>query len=137
MAPRQKERTGRVITTGGYINILAKSTLGSDKSGYIREHRYAMQQMLGRPLLKQEQPHHINGVRSDNRPENLELWSTSHPAGQRVADKVAFAIEMLTLYPMFIGLDLVDQASLKVILARVKTIADGAKSKPRRRRHDR
>lgn len=68
------------------------------RPGRIAKHRFVMEQMLGRPLLRHESPHHKNGDRSDNRPENLELWSTSQPAGQRVADKVAWAIELLALY---------------------------------------
>lgn len=57
-----------------------------DRSGWMWEHRYAMQQVLGRPLENHENVHHINGVRSDNRPENLELWKRSQPAGIRSAD---------------------------------------------------
>ena len=64
-------------------------------------HRLTMMQMLGRPLNKDESVHHKNGDRLDNRPENLELWSRYQPYGQRVTDKVAFAIEVLTLYPEF------------------------------------
>ena len=58
-----------------------------------------MTQMLGRPLLPKEEVHHKNGQRADNRPSNLELWSGSHPSGCRVEDLVAWAKEILDLYP--------------------------------------
>ena len=57
-----------------------------------------MEEKLGRPLIDGENVHHINGDRSDNRIENLELWSTRQPKGQRIPDKVSFAIEILTQY---------------------------------------
>ncbi|MBA2525677.1 MAG: HNH endonuclease [Pyrinomonadaceae bacterium] len=46
-----------------------------------------MEQILGRPLLPREQVHHENGIRDDNRPDNLELWKTSQPPGQRIAEQ--------------------------------------------------
>ncbi|WP_442816133.1 HNH endonuclease [Streptomyces sp. NBC_01233] len=57
-----------------------------------------MEQTLGRDLFEDETVHHINGVRDDNRPENLELWSSRHPKGQRVDEKVAWALEILARY---------------------------------------
>lgn len=57
-----------------------------DRSGWMWEHRYVMQQTLGRPLEKHENVHHINGKRDDNRADNLELWKRSQPAGVRSAD---------------------------------------------------
>ncbi|CAN5148776.1 hypothetical protein BH23ACT9_BH23ACT9_17230 [soil metagenome] len=57
-----------------------------------------MERLLGRELGRDENVHHRNGQRSDNRPENLELWSTSQPPGQRIEEKIAWAIEFLGRY---------------------------------------
>jgi len=57
-----------------------------------------MEMHLGRNLTEAETVHHVNGQRSDNRLENLELWSTRQPKGQRVADKLAWAEEIVALY---------------------------------------
>ena len=54
-----------------------------------------MEEFLGRELLAHENVHHVNGNRSDNRIENLELWSKSQPAGQRVVDKIDWAVSFL------------------------------------------
>ena len=64
----------------------------------IAQHRLIMQEHLGRPLLKNENVHHINGDRTDNRIENLELWSKSQPSGQRIEDKIQHAICILEQY---------------------------------------
>lgn len=65
----------------------------------ILEHRHVMQQVLGRPLRADEVVHHRDGQRARNTPDNLELWSKAHPPGQRVVDKIAWAINLLGEYP--------------------------------------
>jgi HNH endonuclease len=57
-----------------------------------------MEQKLGRPLLRNEQVHHKNGHKTDNRPENLELWVKGQPNGQRVEDALAWAYEIIDRY---------------------------------------
>jgi hypothetical protein len=64
----------------------------------VKTHRYVMEEMLGRQLLPNENVHHRNGDIHDNRPENLELWTTSQPPGQRVDDKIVNAVYLLNLY---------------------------------------
>lgn len=63
------------------------------KSGRILEHRYVMEKILKRRLLQTETPHHLNGNRADNRPENLELWVKSQPSGQRISDLIAYVVQ--------------------------------------------
>lgn len=106
-------RRGATKSCGCLCSFLAAARTGPahpcwkggkpDKDGYVQrlgkaEHRLVMEALLGRKLQPFETVHHKNGIRSDNRVENLELWTNSHPHGQRVSDLVEWAKEILKKY---------------------------------------
>jgi hypothetical protein len=91
-------RPTRTRTRDGYIQIQLPEYPGSSSNGLVLEHRYVMEQRLGRLLSPGENVHHRNGVRDDNRPENLELWVVGQPSGQRAVDLVVWAKEILSRY---------------------------------------
>jgi hypothetical protein len=102
-APRMRRRNtwkphgdGWFIGGNGYV---CRSKIRADGARRVEyQHRTVMEEILARPLLPEENVHHKNGDRIDNRPENLELWTRSQPSGQRVVDKVAWAREILEMY---------------------------------------
>jgi HNH endonuclease len=85
---------------GGYLVIPVPPELRHLTNGApnTTEHRLVMAQHLGRPLLATESVHHRNGNRTDNRLANLELWSRWQPSGQRIEDKIEWALSVLSQY---------------------------------------
>lgn len=86
------------LTRHGYRQITMKDHPNARRDGTMFEHTFVMSKHLGRPLKRGETVHHLNGIRDDNRIENLELWCGSHRYGQRVSDKIKWAKEFLEQY---------------------------------------
>lgn len=99
-APLMKKKNGDGhLDRNGYMQV---TKLGhpnaTSKTGRIGEHTLVMSEHLGRPLTKNESVHHKNGIRNDNRLDNLELWHKGQPAGQRLEEKISWALQFLSEY---------------------------------------
>lgn len=97
----------RLLTDGDVgqaepLKVRGVHTWSKRRDGYVvrgngrhveLQHRVVMEEIIGRPLIDGENVHHKNGIRHDNRPENLEMWYVSPRPGQRVADMIDYVVE--------------------------------------------
>ncbi len=65
---------GKRRNSRGYVLSLAPFHPNADSMGYVREHRLVIEKKIGRYLHRWEVVHHVNKIKDDNRPENLELF---------------------------------------------------------------
>lgn len=93
---------GKTKTDKGYITVLLQEDhprfAMATKARRVMEHRLVMADYLGRDLTSDENVHHINGIKDDNRIENLELWTTMQPSGKRVRDLLEYADAIIERY---------------------------------------
>lgn len=75
--PNKRAYKGRVFVSGYYYLYMPNHPNAIKKKRYVAEHRYNLEQKIGRYLKKNEIAHHINGNKRDNSPKNLELLTTS------------------------------------------------------------
>ncbi len=68
---------GRRTSSNGYVYVLSHNHPNRDKNNEVSEHRLVMERYLGRYLERDEEVHHINETKTDNKISNLELLSKS------------------------------------------------------------
>lgn len=98
VGPRGSGPGGKSKTAQGYVNLYWPEHPNARPDGKVLEHTVIMSESISRPLLADENVHHKNGIRDDNRIENLELWTKCQPAGKRVVDLIEYAKQIIKRY---------------------------------------
>src|SRR5665213_2329427 len=89
---------GKTLHKRGYVMRRSPGHPRAGSNPYVFEHILVIESVIGRYLVAGETVHHLNGVRNDNRPENLELWTRPQPAGIRVSDALQWAHALIDRY---------------------------------------
>lgn len=97
-SPATRRKSKGLTVKGGYVRLYLPEHPNARKDGFVSEHTVVMAEHIGRPLFPEENVHHKNGVRDDNRIENLELWTKAQPAGKRAADLIEYAKQIIERY---------------------------------------
>ncbi len=96
--PRKRKAGEGYITRNGYLSYKKIGHPCADKNGRVQASHLVIYEATSRLIKKGETVHHINGETLDNRLENLEIWASGHPHGQRVEDKIKWCIDFLNEY---------------------------------------
>jgi len=126
---------GRKLNKRGHVLVLDKTHPNAEKCGYILEHRKVMSEHIGRPLEEGEVVHHKNGVKTDNRIENLELMTngqhtTLHNTGshmsietrKKMSDKSKIRLKNPVNHPMYKDISIPEIIEMRIKGMTVKEI---------------
>jgi hypothetical protein len=83
-----KWKGGRIYDAFGYVLIYSPDHPNVNSYGYVREHRLIMEKLVGRYLEPKEEIHHINGIRDDNRIENLQLMMHNEHSRHHFSERI-------------------------------------------------
>jgi endogenous inhibitor of DNA gyrase (YacG/DUF329 family) len=92
-----REHNGKpvLLNSDGYLYVWEPDHSNAYANGWVLEHRYVMSRVLGRPLRRDEEVNHINRIKTDNRPENLEPLSPSEHSQTTQAQMRADRLELI------------------------------------------
>jgi hypothetical protein len=105
----------------GYVHVMQKDHPRADANGYVLQHILVMEQHLGRYLDKRFTVHHKNGIRNDNRIENLEIRLGNHGPGHTITDTMD---DLLYLYGLEKTISMLKERSIGGVSVHIKPTMD-------------